>query len=50
MRLRSHLVGAGEQHGRDFEPERLRGLEVDHQLKLGRLEDRQVCRLGAFEI
>ena len=30
-------------------PSALGGLEVDHQLVLGRLHDRQVRRLGAFE-
>jgi hypothetical protein len=29
-----HLVGAGEQRGRNGGPERLRRLEVDHQFKL----------------
>ena len=34
------------RHG---EAERLGGLEVDDQLELGRLLDRQISRLGAFE-
>ena len=34
---------------RHFEAERLRGLEVDHQLELGRLLNRQIGRSFAFE-
>ena len=38
------------QHGRrDREAKSLGGLEVDHQLELGRLLDGQVSGLGAFQ-
>src|SRR5262249_23620557 len=43
------LGGWGEHRGRNFKPERLRGLEVDDQLVLGRRLHRQVARLLAFE-
>ena len=45
----NHLVGAGEQRWRHVEAERLCGLEIDHQLELGRLLYRQVGRLLALE-
>ena len=40
----------GQQNGgRNFKAKRLCGLEVDHQIELGRLLDRKIGRLGAFE-
>ena len=44
-----HLVGEGQERLRHGEAERFRGLEVDHQLELGRLLDRQIGRLRALE-
>ena len=38
-----------QKQGRHREAERLRGLQVDHQLELGRLLDRQIDRLLALE-
>jgi hypothetical protein len=37
-----HLVGAGEQGWRHFKAERPCSRHVDHKLKLGRLQHRQV--------
>ena len=34
---------------RNGQTDLLRGLEVDHQLELGRLLDRQIGRLGSFK-
>ena len=37
-----HLVGAGEEGGRDGDAESMSGFEVDHKLKMGRTLDRQL--------
>jgi hypothetical protein len=45
--LLDHLVGE-QQHGvRDAQPERPRGLDLDHELKLSRLLNRQIARVCA---
>ena len=44
------LVGAGEDCGRNIQPERLGGLEVEHQLEFGRLLRWQIGRRGALRI
>src|SRR6516162_6150496 len=44
-----HLVGEREQSIRHVETERLGGLEIDHELELGRLHHRQISRLLALE-
>ena len=48
--LFDHLVGNGEHPGREGETKRLRSLEIDHKLKLGRLHYRQVSGFGAPRI
>src|ERR1700730_18155876 len=48
-RLIRHLVGAGEDRGRDREAERLGGLEIDDMFEHSRLLDRKIGRLGALE-
>ena len=49
MQLFDHFVGEGEQRGRNREPERPRGLRVDHELELGRLHDWQVRRFCTLQ-
>jgi putative ABC transport system substrate-binding protein len=49
VRLFDHLVSAGEQRRRHIKPERLRGLQVDHQLEPGRLLDWKVSGFFALE-
>src|SRR5262245_64353728 len=47
--LFDHLVGAGEYCRRNGEAQRLRGLEVDRELVLGRCLHRKIARLLAFK-
>jgi hypothetical protein len=44
-----HLVGEREQRGRNGQPQGPGRLEIDHQLELGRLFDRQPGGFGAFQ-
>ena len=43
------LIGADEQARRDFEAERPGGSQIDHQVELARLHDRQIANLFAFK-
>jgi hypothetical protein len=47
--LFDHLVGVREQRRRHVEAERFSCLEIDDELVFGRLNHRQVARLGALE-
>ena len=45
----NHLIRAQQHRLRDREAERPGGLEVEHELELGGLNDRNIFRLGALE-
>ena len=47
--LFDHLVGGGEQRRRHVDTKRLGDLEVEYELELDRLHDRQVGRLFASQ-
>ena len=47
--LFDHIVGEGEQRWRHGEAERLRGKEVDSEIELGRLFDREVGRFRSAQ-
>jgi hypothetical protein len=47
--LFDHLISKGEQLRGNFEAERLSGGQIDDQIKLGRLQHRQVGGLLSFE-
>jgi len=44
-----HLIGAQHETGWNVMTDNLRGLQIDHELELGRLFDRSVGGLGAVE-
>jgi hypothetical protein len=44
-----HLIGAGEQRGRNFDTQRFSCLEIDHQPEASRLLDRQATSFVTFE-
>jgi hypothetical protein len=48
-RLLDDLVGEGMHLERNFKAKGLCGLQVEHEIELGRLQNRQVRRLLAFE-
>src|SRR5262249_5532470 len=49
LHLFDHLVGAREQRKRNGETKGLGRLEIDDQLELCRLHDREIARIGAFD-
>ena len=48
--LFDHFIGDGKKPGRNRQPKRLCGLEVDHELESCRLHDWQVARLLALQV
>ncbi len=49
LALLDDLICPQQQRWGDREPQRLGGFEVDHQLELARVLDREVGGLGALE-
>src|SRR5262245_42171914 len=49
LRSPDDLVGSNQERLRDCQAQRLGGLEVDHQLELRRLFDREVGGFGPFQ-
>src|SRR4051812_39695264 len=47
--LFDHLVSLRKKRRRNRHAEGFYRLQIDHELELGGLNDRQICRLGAFE-
>src|SRR6476659_4405706 len=45
----NQLIGTQQERFRNCKPERLRRLQIDHQLKFDRLLDGKVCGLGALQ-
>jgi hypothetical protein len=48
-RLFDYLVGTAEHHRRDCDADGLGRIDIDDEVEFGRLDDRQVRRLGALE-
>src|SRR3954447_19659896 len=49
IQLLDHLIGAQQQRRRDRKAQYLRSLEIDDQLNIGRLLNRQISRLFTLE-
>src|SRR4051812_2624907 len=47
--LFNHLIGTGEERGRDREAERIGCFEIENEVELGGLLDQQVLRLCTFQ-